>query len=245
MIGQYEVTQAQWESYGLANPSVAFPMDPNDKGNCLAPNCPVGNINWFEAAAYSNVVSEAEGFPPCYILEGCRGAIGSDLTCSGVTLRARSVYECAGYRLPTEAEWEYAARACTTTAIYSGDLLDCKLSICSPDSNLGAIAWFCTNSAAQSHPVGQLTPNGWGLYDAIGNLHEWTHGAFTPSGYGDAPLIDPGGEDGPVSPTTARTRRGCAYFTYNSSCRAAERASAPMGSRAPGQGVRLARTLAR
>jgi len=243
LIGQYEVTQAQWESYGLVNPSVEFPSDPDDKGNCIAPDCPVANINWFEAAAFSNTVSTAEGLPECYVLEGCTGNLGEGMVCTGMTLRAATVYDCEGYRLPTEAEWEYAARAGTTTAVYSGPISGCELSQCYPDPNVESIAWYCITSAKTSHPVGQLIANRWGLYDVIGNINEWTHSIFTPSGYGGGPLTDPGGESGPVTPTTARTVRGCAYLGWNHICRAAERNGFSMTPGTYHWGMRLARTL--
>ncbi len=128
--------------------------------------------------------------------------------------------------------------------IYSGEVAPCELSVCYPDDKLDLIAWFCGNAGAQSHAVGQREPNGWGLYDMIGNVFEWAHSEFTPSGYGDAPLVDPGGEVGEVSMTAARTRRGCGYYGWNSLCRAAERSSATMTGAAPAWGFRLVRTLA-
>jgi formylglycine-generating enzyme required for sulfatase activity len=246
LIGQHEVTQAEWTSHGLTNPSKEITGNPNDLGNCLEPDCPVGSVNWFEAAAFSNVLSTAEGFPACYVLEGCTGELGEDMSCTGMTLSAPTVYDCSGYRLPTEAEWEYAARAGTTTPFYSGPMKPCPdLSSCYADPNLEAIAWYCLNADKQSHPVGQLMPNGWGLYDIIGNHYEWAHNVFTPSGYGDSPLIDPLGEAGSVEPTTARTLRGGAYVMWNSICRVSERLSASMGGGAfAGFGVRIVRTLA-
>lgn len=245
LIGQYEVTQEQWQSHGLPNPSVEFPNDPDDRGNCIAANCPVGKVNWFEAAGFSNLVSDAEGLQQCYQLSGCTGAMGEGMTCTSMTIAAPTIYDCAGYRLPTEAEWEYAARAGTTSPFYSGPMQPCPdLSSCYADPNLETIAWYCFNSGKQTHPVGQLTPNGWGLYDMIGNIFEWTHSQFTPSGYGTRPLVDPGGQAGPVTPTAARTMRGCSYSFWNSICRAAERSDYSMDLAFHTQGFRLARTLA-
>lgn len=81
------------------------------------------------------------------------------------------------YRLPTEAEWEYACRAGTQTALYSGDISSVD---CSVESNLDRVAWYCGNSGVRnpvsvlkSHPVGLKEPNGWGLYDMHGNVQEW------------------------------------------------------------------------
>jgi formylglycine-generating enzyme required for sulfatase activity len=82
------------------------------------------------------------------------------------------------YRLPTEAEWEYAARAGSTTAHYG---------------NLDTIAWHSGNSNRQTHPVGQKQPNAWGLYDVEGNVYEWVQDRYIQKYYSISPLVDPQG----------------------------------------------------
>jgi formylglycine-generating enzyme required for sulfatase activity len=82
------------------------------------------------------------------------------------------------YRLPTEAEWEYAARAGTTT---------------DQPSSLDEVAWYGGNSGDESHPVGQKKPNAWGLYDMLGNVREWVEDVFTRDYYSNSPLADPTG----------------------------------------------------
>lgn len=172
VLQQYEVTISEWLGFGWANPST--PVEEWGKW-CQEGDCP-GNLNWFDVVTYANALSERDGRPPCYVLSDCTGAPGEDLRCNGVALTASTVYDCPGYRLATEAEWEYAARAGTTTAYYSGDVTpQPDWGSCYPEPNLEAIAWYCNNSGKTSHPVGQKQPNAAGLYDILGNGMEWTH----------------------------------------------------------------------
>ena len=133
-----EVTQGEWQAVMGSNTS--------EFKTCGA-NCPVEQVNWDDAVGYANGLSRREGLPECYA--------GSTFT--GL--------DCRGYRLPTEAEWEYAARAGTTAATYG---------------TLGSVAWVSTinfsndKSKSTTHPVGQKLPNAWGLYDMLGNVWEWT-----------------------------------------------------------------------
>ncbi|MBW2736282.1 MAG: SUMF1/EgtB/PvdO family nonheme iron enzyme [Deltaproteobacteria bacterium] len=96
------------------------------------------------------------------------GIASATLVLNGVT----SVYDCEGYRLPTEAEWEYAARAGSTGATPNGDL-DGNTACESPHPTLDSIAWFCGNDKGLTTGVGQLQANAWGLYDTLGNVSEW------------------------------------------------------------------------
>jgi formylglycine-generating enzyme required for sulfatase activity len=170
-IQQYEVTQGDWTAAGLSNPSL---FGPSGSSACAAPDCPLENVTWFEALAYANRLSElhAPDLEPCFELLGCEGDVGSGMTCTTVNVRATTVYDCVGYRLPTVAEWEYAARAGTSTTYYSGpinmrwDPIECV----GDDPCLEPIAWYCMNSGDHSHPVGQKEPNAWGLHDMLGNV---------------------------------------------------------------------------
>ena len=142
-IGATEVTQAQYQAGIGSNPSTY---------SICGGTCPVEQVTWEMAAQYANALSTAEGFSLCYT------ASGDDLVAS----LAGDPYACEGYRLPTEAEWEYAARAGESFR-YSGS------------ATIGDVAWYATNSGSTPHPVATRAPNAWGLYDMSGNVWEWAN----------------------------------------------------------------------
>ena len=140
------------------------------------------------------------------------------------------------YSLPTEAQWEYAVRAGSTTAFYNGEITsNSNMYGCNYDGNLTAIGWYCDNSNDQTHPVAQKTPNGWGLYDMSGNVYEWCHdwlGAY-PSGA----VTDPKGP----SSGSYRIVRGGDWFVNATTCRSADRFRVSPGFRGSSLGFRLIR----
>ena len=109
-------------------------------------------------------------------------------------------YECPGYRLPTTAEWEYAAKAGTTTHTYGGDIIGAGMSACDEEKSLNDIAWYCYNSDDRTHPVAQKKPNAFGLYDMLGNVAEivdyFTDGGSLDymDGHSGSDLTDPQGQ---------------------------------------------------
>jgi sulfatase modifying factor 1 len=189
-MGRTEVTRWQWESVGWDLPGQG---DASSGVGCTERDCPVVEVTFLDAIAYSNMYSEQRGLAPCYVMSGCSGEVGEGLRCRSVRLAARSVYECEGYRLPTEAEWEYAARAGTRTAFFSGGIARQPDADCYPEPNLDRIGWYCWNSRTMSQRVAQKEPNAWGLYDTSGNVSELCNDLYSPGGYGSGPLVDPTG----------------------------------------------------
>jgi len=129
------------------------------------------------------------------------------------------------YALPTEAQWEYACRAGTTTCWYSGD----------DEAGLADVAWFDTNAGAQTHPVGGKKPNAWGLYDMHGNVFEWCQDWYDREYYTSAPTDDPGGPPG----GPMREVRGGSWRWPASYCRSAFRDWGPPGYRGNRLGFRV------
>ena len=138
-------------------------------------SCPADSVSWHEAAAYCNKLSQIRGVNPCY---GCSGSKSS--TSCHVLGSYKTIYDCVGYRLPTEAEWEFAYRAGTQTAFYSGAITSATCQDCiKTDAKADKIGWYCANSGSggfnqQPHVVGGKSANAWGLFDMAGNLQEWT-----------------------------------------------------------------------
>ena len=165
-IGKYEVTQALYESVMGENPSY-FTGD----------NLPVEQVTWYEAVAFCNALSEREGLAKAYTING-----------TNVTQNTSA----SGYRLPTEAQWEYACRAGTTTAYNTG------ASITTSQANFDGAVEMTT-------AVGSYAPNAWGLYDMHGNVSEWCWDWF--DGYSSEPQTDPAG----ASSGSSRVLRGGSY----------------------------------
>jgi sulfatase modifying factor 1 len=239
-IGQYELTQGEWTALGYPNPSGLLT---NGTGDCVDdPRCPLGNVTWFEAVALANTLSQRHDppLPPCYKLTGCQSPPGTGMTCASVELTSPTAYACSGYRLPTDAEWEYAARAGTRTAFYDGPITRSQLpENCTADATLERIAWYCHDAGPRTHPVGGKSPNAWGLYDVAGNAAEQVHDDYTGAPLA-GPVTDPGGT---LAPRSSRITRGGLFNSVPALCRSAARLPVSWDLRGPGLGLRLARTL--
>jgi formylglycine-generating enzyme len=247
-LQERESTQREWAQLVPVNPSGLMA---NGTGDCLQEDCPVGNVTWFEALAFTNLRSTKEGLPACYELTGCTGDMGKGMVCDGVRSTTPSIYECTGYRLPTDAEWEYSARAGTRTTVYTGDILEkAEMYVCYEEPVLSSIAWYCANAGPFTHVGGQKQPNGWGLYDMIGNAGEWV-GSVGPSGagYGPGPYVDYGAEIqliGLLQDIKASVQwRGGLWNTWPHILRAGMAASEPTRGNGPGIGFRMAKTISR
>jgi len=184
-MDRFEVIQEQFKKYQLPDPS-----------HFKNPKNPLEQINWTDAALYCNDRSRAEDLEPCYDEETWE--------CN---------FQANGYRLPTEAEWEYACRAGTAT----------KFSFDNDVRKLKTFAWFAENSSGKTHPVGQKKPNPWGLYNMHGNVSEWCNDFYSENYYKHSPEKDP---KGPAK-GEEKVLRGGAWSSSAGSCRSSYRTSDP------------------
>jgi formylglycine-generating enzyme required for sulfatase activity len=208
-LAAFEVTQAQYVQVMGLNPSrfqgeiVAehHPLTGNLMKEVDTSDYPVEKISWFDAVEFCQRLSELPE-------EKQAGRV---------------------YRLPTEAEWEYACRAGSQTAFYCGD----------SKAELYDHAWFGGNSSRKTHPVGLKNPNAWGLYDMHGNVMEWCLDNF--ADYPQRAVVDPVG----LTDTPIRIRRGGAWCDIGAMCRSAHRDSSIPSRRSFDTGFRVAMSLSK
>ena len=196
-MGKYEVTQKEYQEIMGTNPS-------KFKGD----NLPVETVSWYDVIGYCNRRSQREGLTPAYTVNG-----------TNVTWNRNA----NGYRMPTEAEWEYACRAGTVSAYNTGANIS---------DNTG---WYTANSGETTHPVGQKPANAWGLYDMHGNISEWCWDIY--ANYPSGVQTDPIG----ASSGANRIYRGGSYASPALINRSTSRGATGPSGRAPSSGFRVVR----
>jgi formylglycine-generating enzyme required for sulfatase activity len=203
-MGKYQLTQKEWVALMGSNPS-CFRGD----------NLPVEQVSWYDAIAYCNARSVNEGLVPAYTVSG-----------TTVTWIKSAAGIAAGYRLPTEAEWEYAARGGSGAGyqIYAGN------------NNLDSVGWYDENSGDKTHSVGTKAPNSLGIYDMSGNVSEWCWDWY--GSYPTAPQTDPRG----VCSGSDRVARGGSWFNFGQDLRLAVRDYNNPSHRIDHLGFRLVRS---
>jgi len=186
LMDKFEVTHEMFAKAQMPNPS-------HWQDN---PKKPVERVRWRDAKQYCNERSLIEGLKPCY------NEKTTDWDCD---------YAANGYRLPTEAEWEYACRAGTDGPYDFG-----------PADKLRQYAWFANSADQKTHPAGQKKPNRWGLYDLYGNVSEWCEDVYSPAYYRESPAADPPGPPNPGR-DVKRVIRGGNWKSSADMCRASVR----------------------
>jgi serine/threonine protein kinase/formylglycine-generating enzyme required for sulfatase activity len=224
-IATKEVTIEEYQEFARAT---GRPPHPYNRRYSPEPGGPINRVNWYEAVAYCNWLSERDSLRPCYVPADAGGAV------AGMRVDPVAV-ERGGYRLLTEVEWEYACRAGSVTSRHFGGVPEL----------LGKYEWYVANAGFRAHPCGRLLPNELGLFDMSGNVTEWSHGRFP----GES-QTGPGPEEvlgdaiaGEVVSRNDRSARGGTFYDPAPALRSAERDWREVSTSRSDIGFRVGRTL--
>jgi formylglycine-generating enzyme required for sulfatase activity len=215
-IAATAVTKEQFRRF---RPS--YPDDKELTRFCPDSGCPVIGITWYEAAEYCNWLSKQEGLQS-YYLPNSRGKYEEGMKI------AQGYERLAGFRLPTETEWEYASRAQSTSSRFFG----------TSDDWLGKYSWYVMNAEQRTWPVGRLKPNDFGLFDICGNACSWCQDRYDSHG---PSIFHDSGE--PLVDTVEMAARGGAFVTPPTNVRSAFRFHSRPLNVLRDVGLRIVRTL--
>jgi formylglycine-generating enzyme required for sulfatase activity len=199
------------------------------KQHAPTPDCPINGVTWYDAAAYCNWLSEQEGIAKD---QWCYEPNKDGKYAEGMRM-ASNYLQRTGYRLPTEAEWEYACRAGAGTGYSFGEA----------DDLLGKYGWYIANSPNRSQAVGMLRPNDHGLFDMHGNAWEWTQSLYKEYGKAESGMMDDKEDKTDINNHDSRVLRGGSFGNQASSVRSASRYRFVPAVRGPDVGFRPARTF--